>query len=161
MQKMKVTRYPLSSGAKSILFIALIINIIATYAIINSNAYGVNTNLFIVPYIFLAIFALFLLVLCFRYSLLEKYPYLVNLPAFAYRLGIQKNSKVAGKVINRVFTVHALASLFVSLLYLIFASAIVSQSGHPAPVEIFALVLVFILAVFIQYRRIYMSFASR
>ncbi len=158
---MKVTHYPLSNGARSILVLALVVNIVATFFFINSSVYGNNPSLFIVPFIFLAIFVVFLLILRFRYALLERYPYLVNLPAFAYRLGIQKNPKVAGMVINRVFTVHAFASLFTSLLYLIFSTAIFNQNGHPALKEIFALIFVFILVVFFQYRRIYRSFATR
>ncbi len=158
MQKMKVTHYPLSNGARSILVAALVINIIATLAFIYAD--GSKPSLLIVPGIFLAVFALLLLVLRFRYTLLERYPYLVNLPAFTYRLGIQKNPETAGIVINRVFTVHAAASLFVSVLYLIFSTAILQQNGHLALPEIFVLVIVFVVAVFVQYRRIYMSFAQ-
>ncbi len=158
MQEMEVTHYPLSNGARSILVVALIINIIATLAFIYT--YENKPNLLIVPGIFLVIFALLLLVLRFRYALLERYPYLVNLPAFTYRLGIQKNPKIAGMVINRVFTVHALASLYVSVLYLIFSTAILQQNGKLALPEIFVLVIVFVVTVFVQYRRIYMSFAQ-
>ncbi len=161
MQKMKVTRYPLSNGARSILVLALIVNIIATFFFVNSSIYNNNSSLLIVPIIFLAIFVVFLVILRFRYTLLERYPYLVNLPAFAYRLGIQKNPKVAGTVINRVFTVHAFASLFTSLLYLIFSTTIFNQNGHPALKEILSLIAAFIIVVFLQYRRIYRSFAAR
>ena len=147
----------MSNGARSILLIALIANIIATAIF----AYGSSKipNLIIVPSIFLGVFALILLILRFRYPLLERYPYLVNLPAFAYRLGIQKNPKTAGIVINRIFTVHALASLYVAVLYLIFAVTIMQQSGKFVWLEILVIVAAFIVAVFLQYRRIYLNFA--
>ncbi len=154
---MKVKYYPLSNGARSILVAAFVINIIATLAFIYAD--GSRKSLLIVPGIYLAVFAILLLVLRFRYTLLERYPYLVNLPAFTYQLGIQENPETAGIVINRVFTVHAVASLFVSVLYLIFSTAILLQNGRLALPEIFVLVIVFVVAVFVQYRRIYMSFA--
>ena len=94
MQRMKVTHYTLSNGAKSILAAALIVNIIATFVFVYSNAYRGNPSLLVIPCIFLAIFALILIVLRFRYVLLERYPYFVTLPAFAYRLGIQNNGSV-------------------------------------------------------------------
>lgn len=161
MQKMKVTRYPLSNGARLIVVVALIIEVIATLVFVQSNAYGSAPSLLILPGIFLTVFLVLLLVLRFRYALLERYPYLVNLPAFAYRLGIQKNPRTAGIVINRVFTVHALASLYTSVLYLILTTAILRQSSRLVLPAIFALVVVFIVTVFLQYRRIYVSFASR
>jgi hypothetical protein len=160
MQKMKVSHFPLSDGAKLILIIALIVNAIATIIFFSYGAHAGRPDLMIIPGIFLSIFVLFLLILYFRYALLERYPYLVNLPAFAYRLGIQKNPKTAGLVINRVFTVHALASLFTATLFLIFSIAIMQQNGHPTSLEILVLVAAFVLAVFAQYRRIYRSFAT-
>ena len=160
MQKMKVVHYPLSNGARAILVAALIVNIIASAAFIGSNSYSSRPTLLIIPGIFLGAFALLLVVLRFRYVLLERYPYLVNLPAFAYRLGIQKNPKTAGTVINRVFTVHALASLFSSVLYLIFSTAVIRQNGGIAEPEILASVIIFVVAIFLQYRRIYRSFAA-
>ncbi len=160
MQKMKVTHYPLSSGARAIIVVAFIINIIATLSF--AYAYdGSKPSLLIIPGIFLTIFAILLVVLRFRYTLLERYPYLVNLPAFAYRLGIQKNPKTAGMVINRVFTVHALASLYLSVLYLILSTSILQQNGQPTLLEILVLVIVFVVTVFVQYRRIYRSFAVK
>ncbi len=158
MQEMEVTHYPLSNGARLILVAAFVINIIATLASIYAD--GSKPSLLIVPGIFLAVFALLLLVLRFRYTLLDRYPYLLNLPAFTYRLGIQENPKTAGIVINRVFTIHALASLYVSVLYLIISTAILQQNGQLALPEIFVLVIVFVVTVFVQYRRIYMSFAK-
>lgn len=160
MQKMKVAHYPLSSGARLILVAALVINTIATLIFFSSGTYASQPSLLIIPGIFIWIFALFLLILRFRYALLERYPYLVNLPAFAYHLGIQKNPKRAGQVINRVFTVHALASFFTAMLYLIFSTTILKQRGHPTLIAILALTAAFIVAVFLQYRRIYKSFAT-
>ncbi|MDE1804200.1 MAG: hypothetical protein KGH59_00225 [Candidatus Micrarchaeota archaeon] len=165
MQKMKITHYPLSDGAKTILVAALIIDLIATVffadyypAALSTGA--VNESLLIVPGIFLGVFVLILLLLRFRYALLENYPYLVNLPAFAYRLGIQTNPKRAGVVINRVFTVHALAALYTSIFYLTFSLAMHEQNFHFVPHAIFGLVVVFVLTVFVQYWRIYRSFAG-
>ncbi len=160
MQKMKVAHYPLSSGARLILLAALIVNVLATLAF--ASSYGAaRPSLLILPGIFLTVFAVLLLILHFRYDLLERYPYVVNLPAFAYRLGIQKNPKTAGIVINRVFAVHAFASLFLSVLYLLLSTAIIQQTGQHVLPEVLVLVVVFIAAVFLQYRRIYRSFATK
>lgn len=166
MQAMKVTHYSLSSWAKSILIAALVLNLIATwfffYYYQPAAASGtVGSSLLILPAIFLGIYVLIVLLMRFRYVLLERYPYLVNLPAFAYRLGIQTNPKRAGMVINRVFTVHALASLYTAVLYLLLSTAIIEQSGTFVLRAVLILVAIFIVTVFVQYRRIYRSFADK
>ncbi|MDE1856264.1 MAG: hypothetical protein KGH49_03460 [Candidatus Micrarchaeota archaeon] len=163
---MKVTHYPLSSGARAILVAALIINVIATglFVSYSQSATAAGTfsdSLWILPAVFIGVFVLILLLLRFRYVLLERYPYLVNLPAFAYRLGIQTDPKRAGIVINRVFTVHTFASLYTSALYLVLSTSIIGQNSQFILHSILILVAIFILTVFIQYRRIYHSFANK
>jgi hypothetical protein len=47
----------------------------------------------IVPFIFTCVLAVLLLLIRYRYTMFEKYPYFMNLPSIFYRIGDQKNGK--------------------------------------------------------------------
>lgn len=174
----KVRRYPLSGEAKFTLLIASIINLIVLvlvayyypalpnvvathYGISGSpNSYGYKSTLLIVPGIFLAVFFFFLLILHFRYVLLEKHPYLLNLPSFVYLLG-EKSPALQGEIMNRVFAVYSLSAFFISLLNLIITTAILEQRTRFLLPALLIVIAVFIATVLALYRSIYRSFADR
>ncbi len=179
---MKVTHYPLSRFARITLLCGLIVNIIAllifahyyqmlpstipNHLNLNHNALGPKTSLLVIPAIFWTVFVLFLVIIHFRYTLLEKYPYLINLPSFVYRLGMEKNPKLEGEVINKVFTVYSLTMLYVPIVNLILTLSLLPNAGHGLYARtilpfIFITVAIFVIAVFALYRNIYRSFAKR
>ncbi len=151
---MKVKRYPLSRTAKSLILVAFTINVIASVVAV----YNYVPRLSIAPAIFWSVFFLLLLMLRFRYALLEKYPYLLSLPSFVYRLGMEKSPALQGAIISRVFTVFSLSLLFISLLNLAVAITAVQKSFW---IFIPVIVFVFVVTVFALYRSIYSSFASK
>ncbi len=106
LKPMKVKHYPLSKAARMIVLSSLIINIfmilLIAYFYHGAPNSGLKATLLILPAIFITIFVIFLLILRFRYTLLEKYPYLINLPSFVYRLGMEKDPVMQGKIISRI-----------------------------------------------------------
>lgn len=161
---MKVKHYPLSTVARTAILLGFLVNI-ATLAIVamNYGVGGVTGALLIAPGIFMAVFIVLLLVLRYRYALLERYPYLVSMPAFVYRLGMNKNADVQARIISRVFTVHSFAVLYISVLGFVITNAEVMRSASLswlAP-AIIVVVAVFVVTVFLIYRSIYMSFAAK
>ncbi len=162
---MKVKRYPLSNVARALVVVALILQLLAWAFVVYYYPTYAKPSLLIVPAIFSAVYVLFLLLLRYRYALLENYPYLVNLPAFAYRLGIEKNPELKGKIINKVFTVHAFATVYISVLDVALTSTVLPFTGQgtytafilPA---ILVIVAVFVITIFAVYRNIYRSFAG-
>jgi uncharacterized membrane protein len=176
---LSVKHYPLSKAARIAIAIALIFNvlallsvayyypglpdIVATHVGLNGvpNSYGYKSTLLTIPVIFLAIFLLLLLVMRFRYTLLEKYPYLINLPSFVYRLGMEKDSKMQGEIIGKVFTVYSLVILYVSTLDFAITAALLRQSQGILPPVILTTVFVFVATILLLYRSIYRSFAAK
>jgi len=60
--------------------------------------------------------AIMLAFYAFRYTLVEKYPFVVNLPAFTYLLGHPSISpRLRGEFINRVFRLNLVVSLLASV----------------------------------------------
>ncbi len=184
MQKMIVKHYPLSVWAKRMIGIALIANLLSILVVLYyypnlpgtvathynisgaANAYGSKLNLMVVPGIFIAMYILFLLIIRYRYTLLEKYPYLINLPSFVYRLGMEKNPTVQGQIINRVFTVYSVSVLFISLLNIVITTYIFMQAdtGQPGVFllpGIIVIIVLFVATVLLFYRSIYRSFAEK
>ncbi len=181
-KQFKIKRYPLSNTARAIILFAVLINVatwlaIAYYypALPNTipthfnvsgapTSYGNKSILLVVPAVLSAIIVVILLVLRYRYALLERYPYFINLPAFAYRLGLEKNSAVHGAIINRVFTVHTLSALYISILCAVITYVMFSLNGHALSLllsTILIVVVVFVATVFLVYRSIYKSFAVK
>ena len=181
-KQLKFKRYQLSSAARAIILLGVLINIATWLAIAyyypalpntiptHFNASGMPTSyadkivVLLVPALLSAIIIVILLVLRYRYALLERYPYLLNLPAFAYRLGIEKNSATHGTIINRIFTVHTLSILYISILCAVIVYAMLSLNGQGLSLLLPAIlitVVVFVATVFLVYRSIYRSFAVK
>ncbi len=159
-KSMKVRHYPLSKVARFVIALAFLINIVAL--IITWYYYPeLKSTILIVPAIFLFVFAIILLLLRFRYTLFERYPYILNLPSFVYRLGMEKNPDVEGQIISRVFSVHAFTALYLSILNLIITSAAATQNSSFLLPAILTLVIVFVVTIFSLYRNIYISFAAK
>jgi uncharacterized membrane protein len=174
----KAVHYPLSGAAKALILSAFIINLLALFVVayyypslpnvtpthygINGapNSYGNKSSLLIIPGIFIALFVFLVLILRFRYTLLEKYPYLLNLPSFVYVLGTKTSPSVQGEVINRVFSVFSLSVLYVSLLNLTISLAIMRQDAYLLLPSVLAIIAVFIASVLLLYRSIYRRFAK-
>ncbi|MDE1857281.1 MAG: hypothetical protein KGH98_04365 [Candidatus Micrarchaeota archaeon] len=121
--------------------------------------YGSISSLLILPAIFWAAFVLLLLVLAFRYTLLENYPYLINLPSFLYKLSAMGDPAKEGAVVNRVFTVFSLSVLYAALLNLLITTGAVLQSSVVL-IAIPILVTAFVIATFGLYWNIYRGFAA-
>ena len=164
----KVKHYPLSNLGRAALLIGLLLNIIVWITI----AYNYQTSIlqksgafFIVPAAFTLVFILYLLLLRYRYVLLERYPYLVNLPSFAYRLGMQNNREMEGKVIAKVFTIHCLAALYISALEVAIVYSVIPINGIQNTQlllpSILIVIVVFLVTVFALYRSVYRSFAKK
>jgi hypothetical protein len=166
MAGMKLKRYGLEKGAKVLIAIGLLFNLVAW--IVAAYYFGLAGNtfsLFIVPFIFTCVSALALLVIHYRYTLFENYPYLMNLPSIFYRIGGGKDG--AGKqsmAFSMIFTVHALVIAMVGLMGLVLTfaigSSIKSNAASPFLYVYLAIVAILIVSVFLQYRRIYVKFVK-
>lgn len=179
----KIKHQPLSSFARSIIFLAAVINVLMLLDIAyyypslpntivthyGSNgapiAYGSKVDLLYAPIILFAVFALILLILRYRYTLFEKYPYLINLPSFVYVLGSEGDAEVRSKIMGRVFTVYALSTLYLAVLNVIITTVMLHRGASNLYIRfalpmIFATVCVFVITVLLVYRDIYKSFAK-
>ncbi len=163
-QKLKVKHYPLSKAARYLIAIGFVLNLLAVSAIIYfypKFAHLSSTAIWLVPTLFSGVFILLLLILRYRYTILEKYPYLLNLPSFVYRLGMENNPKLEGKVINKVFTVYTISLLYISILNAIITITFVTQDTSFLIPSIITLVILLLVSVFWFYRSIYRSFAIK
>ncbi len=165
---MKIKRYPLSNLARAALLIGLILNIFVWLTIAYYYPTSITQNskaFFIIPTVFTLIFVLFLLILRFRYALLERYPYLINMPSFVYRLGMAKDPETEGKIINKVFIIHSLAALYISVLEIVITYSVLPINGveHTQLLlpSLLIVIVVFVVSVFGLYRNIYISFAKK
>ncbi len=166
MAKVMLKRYGLEGGAKILIVIGLLFNLFAWF--VDAYYFGhtsAKIALFIAPFIFTCISAILLLVIYYRYTLFEKYPYLMNLPSIFYHIGEGKDgASKQSMAFSMIFTVHALilaAVGFMSLL-LTFSIGYSTQSNTVSPFLYLYLVTaaVLIVAVFLQYRRIYIKFSK-
>ncbi len=162
----KLKRYGLEKGAKVLIAIGLVFNLLAW--IVAAYYFAVTTGtiaLLIVPFLFTCISAIALLAIYYRYTLFENYPYLVNLPSIFYRIGAGKNgASKQSQAFSMIFTVHALVIAMVGLMGLVLTftigSSIKSNAASPFLYVYLAIVAVLIAAVFLQYRRIYVRFVK-
>lgn len=115
--------------------------------------------LFLVPSIFTAVDALLLLIIKYRYTLFEKYPYLMNLPSMFYHLGEKGDVEKQSVAFNMIFTVHSLVVAILGLLSLLLTLSIGSSANVRSPFfySYFAAIAFLIVAVFFLYRRIYIK----
>ncbi len=126
-------------------------------------SYGPKTDLLVVPAVFLIVLATLLAALHFRYTIMEKYPYMLNLPSFVYKFGTERNREVQSMVISKVFTVYSLAIFYVSVLNLLITPAVLqvgSIADRPILPVIIATAAVFTITAFALYRRIYKGFSK-
>ncbi len=165
MASKTLKRYGLEGIAKSLIAIGFLLVIVSwVVGIYYFGTVGMDA-LFIVPSIFTCVLIVLLLFIRYRYTLFEKYPYLMNLPSLFYRIGAQKGSNNNQSIaFSMIFTVHSLVIAFLGLLSLILTITIGSsiQSGSASPFLYLYLIIIGILgiSVLIQYRRIYIRFVK-
>lgn len=164
MASKMLKRYGLEGVAKVLITVGLLFNLFAW--LLAAYYFGMGSNriaLFIVPFVFSCVSALALLIIQYRYTLFEKYPYLMNLPSLFYHIGERNGAAKQSIAFSMIFTVHALVVAFVGLLSLLLTVAIGSsiQSNTASPFLYVYLIMIAILivSIFLQYRRIYIRFA--
>ncbi|MGI0141204.1 MAG: hypothetical protein ACREBF_00935 [Candidatus Micrarchaeales archaeon] len=162
---MKIKRLPLEKNAKAAIIVVLLITIAMWLSALFYYPISSNQKLIILPLIYTVIIAFVLLIICFRYPLLERYPYLLNLPSFVYRLGLDKNTTAHAQIINRVFTVWCVAALGLSVIYSGVVYLLFSTSNQGAMAGVLVSFILIVLAlmlitIFALYRSIYRSFAK-
>ena len=99
MAAKNLKRYGLEKGAKVFIVIGLLLILISWilaihYLTINQTAKD-RLALLLIPLIFTAIAAILLLVIKYKYTIFERYPYLMNLLSIIYRIGGRKRHKEA------------------------------------------------------------------
>ncbi len=158
-------RYGLEGIAKTLIAVGLLLFLVAW--IVGIYYYRITgagkLTLLIVPFIFTCVLAALLLVIRYRYTLFEKYPYLVNMPSLFYHIGEKKDGKdKQSMAFSMIYTVHALVIAFLGLINLVLTIAIGSsiQTNSPSSLLYVYLGLIAILgvSVLLQYRRIYRKF---
>lgn len=160
----RLKRYGLEKVAKALIAIGLLFNLSAW--VVAAYYFSITAGskaLLIIPFLFTCISAIALLVIYYRYTLFEKYPYLMNLPSIFYRIGGGKNgASKQSQAFSMIFTVHALVIAMLGLMGLVLTftvgSSIKSNAASPFLYVYLAIVAILIAAVFLQYRRIYVRF---
>jgi hypothetical protein len=165
MAKRMLKRYGLEGGAKVLIAVGLLFNLFAwLIAAYYFGLSGGKITLFIVPFISTCVSALLLLVIRYRYTLFEKYPYLINLPSLFYHIGEQRGASKQSTAFSMIFTVHALMLAAVGLMSLLLTVSIgyseQSNTVSPFLYSYLVTVAILIVAVFLQYRRIYIRFSK-
>jgi hypothetical protein len=166
MAKRMLKRYGLESGAKILIVIGLLFNLFAWFvAAYYFGLTGSKITLLIVPFIFTCVSVILLIVIRYRYTLFEKYPYIMSLPSIFYRIGEGKDGgSKQSMAFSMIFTVHALIIAVVGFMGLLLTfsigSSIRSNTASPFFYLYLATVAILIVAVFMQYRRIYIRFSK-
>jgi hypothetical protein len=157
-------RYGLETPAKILIAIGALFVLISWITGIYYFGNTGKTALFIVPFIFTCVLILLSAIIKYRYTLFEKYPYLMNLPSLFYRIKEKKGTNNQSMAFSMIFTVHALVIAFLGLLSVVLTISIGTgvKSGSISPFLNLYLVIVAILiiSVLLQYRRIYMKFVK-
>lgn len=153
-------RYGLEESAKMLIAVGLIFNLFSWLVAAHYVGAGYKLTLFIVPFTFTCVSILILIAIRYRYVLFEKYPYLVNLPSIFYRIGEGKNGKNKQSIaFSMIFTVHTLVLAVMGLMSLLLTFSISSRS--PSFLILYlAAVAILIVAVLLQYRRIYLKLSK-
>ncbi len=116
---------------------------------------------FLIPATFTGVMALLLLVIKYRYTLFERYPYLMNLPSFFYHAGEKGSTNKQSLAFSMIFTVHALVIAFLGALGIVLVLGIgtgVKRSGSFLFLYIYlAIIAVLLASVLLQYRKIYVK----
>jgi hypothetical protein len=166
MTKRMFKRYGLEGGAKVLIAIGLLLNLLAWFlAFYYFGLSGGKIALFIVPFIFTCVSVILLVVIRYRYTLFEKYPYLMSLPSIFYRIGEGKDGvSKQSMAFSMIFTVHALILAAVGLMGILLTVSIgyseQSNTVSPFLYSYLVVVAVLIVSVFLQYRRIYIRFSK-
>lgn len=162
----KLQRYELEKGAKVFIIIGFLLLIISWilavhYLTLNQIAKD-RLALLLIPLIFTLVSIILLLVIKYRYTIFERYPYLMNLPSLFYRIG-GKDNKKQSKVFNMIFTVHSLVLTFLGLLSILLTLSIGSAAKVHSPFfySYFVVIAFLIISVFLIYRRIYVKFSDK
>ena len=160
----KLKRYGLEGIAKTLIAIGLLL-ILSSWLVGAFYIGSVGITALLAPFIFTCVSAVLILAIRYRYTLFEKYPYLMNLPSIFYRIEDKKGSNNQSAAFSMIFTVHALVMAFLGLLSLVLTVSIVSSIGSkPAALTslyaYLAIIVILLVSVLWQYRRIYMKFAE-
>ena len=163
----KLQRYGLEKGAKVLIAAGLLLILIswilaAHYLTVNQIAKD-KLALLLIPLIFTAIAAILLLVIKYRYTIFERYPYLMNLPSIIYRIGGGKDTKKQSIAFNMIFTVHSLVLTFLGILSILLTLSIGSAAKVNSPFfySYFVVIAFLVISVFLIYRRIYLKFSDK
>ncbi len=157
-------RYGLEGTAKILIVIGLLLVLFSW--IVGVYYFGITERfaLFIASFIFTCVLAVLLLIIRYRYTLFEKYPYLMSLPSLFYRIEERKGTNNQSAAFSMIFTVHALVIAFLGLLSLVLTISISSNiKGSPASPFLYvylAIIAILVVSVLLQYRRIYIRFAK-
>lgn len=168
----KMKRYGLERKAKVLIAAAVLMDIlslaVAAYFYLGpqraspgpygvaqaQGAYGNFAGMLALPLVFALITVALLLLLKYRYALIERYPQTISIPGLAYRTGAGGRRDSAGVAVNKVFTVFAAAVMSVAVIGFL---ATLAAFGPRPPVVLFAesmIVLAFSLIVllFVLYK---------
>ena len=163
MASIALKRYGLESAAKILITVGFLFVLLSWVAAFYYFGHVGKPALLIVPLIFTCVLIILLLVIRYRYTLFEKYPYLMNLPSLFYHIGERGRTDNQSVAFSMIFTVHALVIAFLGLLSLILAisvgSGIHSSSASPFLYAYFAIIAILIVSVLLQYRKIYRKFS--
>ncbi len=153
-------RYGLESAAR--VFIAIGLLLILSSWILGAYYFSSTGGIspFIAPFIFTCVAAGVLLVIRYRYTLFEKYPYLLNLPSIFYRIGGRQNdAKKQSIAFSMIYTVHSLVMAFIGFMSLLLTVTIASR--YTATLYVYLIVVaILIVSVFLLYRRIYIRLSN-
>ncbi|MDE1857360.1 MAG: hypothetical protein KGH98_04780 [Candidatus Micrarchaeota archaeon] len=157
-------RYGLEGVAKVLIAIGLLLTFFSWIAGVYYFGIAGKAALFIAPLVFTFVSALALLIIRYRYTLFERYPYLMNLPSLFYRIGEKKGSNNQSIAFSMIFTVHALVIAFLGILSLVLTisigSSIKSSAASPFLYAYLVIIAILVVSVLLQYRRIYIRFAK-
>ncbi|MCL5430548.1 MAG: hypothetical protein M1504_03670 [Candidatus Marsarchaeota archaeon] len=156
-------RYGLEGAAKILIVFGLLLVLVSWF--VGAYYFGLigKITLFIAPLIFTCVSALLLLIIRYRYTLFEKYPYLMNLPSLFSRIREQKSTNNQSIAFSMIFTVHAFVIAVVGFLSLILTVTIgssIKSSMSPLLYVYLATIAILVIAVLLQYRRIYIRFVK-
>ena len=164
MANRTLKRYGLEGVAKALIAIGLLL-VLFSWAL-GAYYFGIagKLALFIAPLVFTLVSILLLLIIRYRYTLFEKYPYLMNLPSLFYRIGDKEGNDNQSIAFSMIFTVHGLVMAFMGLMSLVLTISI-GYSVHTKVASPFfytylVIVAILVVSVLLQYRRIYIRFAK-
>ena len=162
MAGIMLKKYGLEGAAKILIAIGLLL-VLSSWIVGAYYLGATGITALLAPFIFTCVLAGTLFVIKYRYTLFEKYPYLVNLPSLFYRIKAKKGSNNQSVAFSMIYTVHALVVAFLGLLSLVLTISIGSSINSGGTAWTFlhiylVIIAVLIISVFLQYRRIYIRF---